>query len=414
MNDNGYHDRFTRIPDIIHIERLEKETQRLLVLGVIVGIILHIALAAYFTFIKVDIKVVKPPTMELFVRQPRMTKPYELKKERLEKRIISKRAVTRTITPSVDIRMKPIPEQLMGTVSVFQVGTELSFDPGGYTFTLPTDVSFDIKPLRRPDNLISMKEELITIDDLDTGKYKALVIQDPEDKQNIRGFVYIGVLWGTYVRPPFKRVIIHLTDAINKYTKITAKVDTNLFLDSRDLIKTPFVFVTVDEKSELTEVEAKTFGDYLRRGGFAVFDNAQPSTEFSISEACLRWMLGQALGSDAKFMPIPNDHPIYHCFFDFDEGPPLGAEFLKGGYRDEKLDKIYDSEVEFFLEGIWIKGRLVAIYSNKGYGLFWEDDQEDPSNESRLRMGVNMVVFALIQEGGIAQKMISLYTDTQR
>ena len=413
MNDNGYRDRFTLITENIHIERLEHETQRLLALGVFVGIVFHIAVGTYFVFRTADVKIVKPPTIEFVVRQPRMTRPYELKKKRLKQRTITKRAMTRTATPSVDVRVKTMPEVLMGRISAFEVGTGINMDPGGYSFTFPTDISYDIKPLRRPDNLISMKEELITIDDLDTGRYKALVIQDPKDKRNIKGFVYIGALWGTYIEPPFKRSIIHLTDAINKYTMITAKVDDNLFLDSRDLMKTPFVYVTVDEKSELTEVEAKNFGAYLRRGGFAVFDNAQPAEDFSISESCLRWMLGQALGSDARFMPIPKDHPVYHCFFDFDEGPPLGGEFQGWDSRSKEMYKTTNNEVEYFLEGIWIKGRLVAIYSNKGYGIFWEDDQENESNEPRLKMGVNMVVFALIQEGGIAQRLMAQYTETQ-
>ena len=52
-----------------------------------------------------------------------------------------------------------------------------------------------------------------------------------------------------------------------------------------------------------------------------------------------------------------------------------------------------------FLEGVWLDGRLVAVYSNKGYALKWKDLA---NNRPQLKMGVNMVVFALEQSGGIA------------
>ena len=41
------------------------------------------------------------------------------------------------------------------------------------------------------------------------------------------------------------------------------------------------------------------------------------------------------------------------------------------------------------------------MYSDKGYGAFWERETE---NEAHLRMGVNLVVFALTQAGSIVQQ----------
>ena len=62
----------------------------------------------------------------------------------------------------------------------------------------------------------------------------------------------------------------------------------------------------------------------------------------------------------------------------------------------------------YFLEGIWLDNRLVAVYSGKGYALKWKDFT---NNEPQLKMGVNMVVFALIQEGGIAARASERFTD---
>ena len=163
--------------------------------------------------------------------------------------------------------------------------------------------------------------------DLDTGQFKAMVIQDPNNKQSIKGFVYIATAWGAQLRPPdnLKRSVINLVEAVNRYTNINAKTDTHLFLDSRKIFETPFVYITTDQAFELTEIERKAFGTYLKNGGFAVIDNGTPQYEFGAAEASLRQSLRDALGNDAKFQPVPNDHPLYHCFFDFD-GPPQGAE----------------------------------------------------------------------------------------
>jgi hypothetical protein len=117
-------------------------------------------------------------------------------------------------------------------------------------------------------------------------------------------------------------------------------------------------------------------------------------------------MLELSLGSDAKFLPIPNDHPLYHCFFDFDKAP-------RGSELDETIDegKLRAGwEPVFYLEGIWIKNRLVAIYSDKGYSISWERDYD---NDAQLKMGVNMIVFALTQKGGMAEKLMEQYTEKQ-
>jgi len=60
-----------------------------------------------------------------------------------------------------------------------------------------------------------------------------------------------------------------------------------------------------------------------------------------------------------------------------------------------------------YLEGIWLDNRLVAIYSDKGYAHKWKDLT---NNEPQLKIGVNMVVFALIQEGSIAQQKMDFFS----
>jgi len=262
-----------------------------------------------------------------------------------------------------------------------------------------------------------MKEEMISLEDLDTGQYRAMVIQDPNNKQSIKGFVYISTAWGAQLKPPdkLKRSVINLVEAVNRYTNINAKVDTHLYLDSRKIFETPFVYVTADKAFELTDIERKNFGDYLRKGGFAVIDNGTPEYEFGQAEASLRQMLKDSLGADAQFLPIPNEHPMYHCFFDFDDGPPQGAEIqmvqtTTTGAQGETARNSSMAKAVHYLEGIWLDERLVAVYSDKGYAIKWK---ELSNNEPQLKMGVNLVVFALTQAGGIAQQKMDFFSAVQ-
>jgi len=255
--------------------------------------------------------------------------------------------------------------------------------------------------LKEPERRIDMQAEFLDLDAIDTGKYRGMVIQDPADKRNIQGFVYLGLAWGSILKPSRQRSIAQLVRAINQYTRIEAQVIDQMFIDSQDLFKAPFVYITTRSAFELTEHEIDNLGQYLRNGGFLVADNDRPELEYGPAEASLRDMFKQALGRDARFVPIPNEHPLYHVFFDFDDGPPPGGEELAGGH--------FRSSV-YYLEGIFLGDRLVAVYSDQGYGAFWERESE---NEPHLKLGVNMVVFALTQKGSIAQQQIDFYNEVR-
>ena len=85
--------RFRGASDVIDMEKLEKETQKLLFLGLVVAVSFHAALGSYFMFKKTEVRVVRPPTMELVIRRPRMTKPFEFKKQRVKQREYKKKEI---------------------------------------------------------------------------------------------------------------------------------------------------------------------------------------------------------------------------------------------------------------------------------------------------------------------------------
>jgi hypothetical protein len=53
------------------------------------------------------------------------------------------------------------------------------------------------------------------------------------------------------------------------------------------------------------------------------------------------------------------------------------------------------------LEGIWIDNRLAVVYSNNGYSHTWN---EMTNNDSQLKFGVNLVVYAVTQANGIGYR----------
>ena len=406
--------RFSGPSDAIDIEKLERETQKLLFLGLLVAVAFNAAIASYYMFRKTTVKVTKPLTMELIIRRPRMKKAFEFKKKRVAKRIYQKKEIQQR-QPTAEIQTRQISNMnLIGSVETYDFDTDTKIDTEAQIF-IADGFDFEITATRSPDRQISMKEEMISINDLDTGQYKAMIIQDPSNKQDIKGFIYISTAWGSQLKPPdeLKRAVINLVEAVNRYTNINAKVDAHLFLDSRKLFETPFVYITADRAFELNEIERTNLGQYLRNGGFVVADNGEPKAELGQAEASLRQMFRDSLGADAKFLPIDNRHPLYHSFFDFDYGPPQGSELGFVQTTDDQnpgtvmaKNRKYSKTV-LYLEGIWIGNRLVAIYSDKGYAHKWKDLQ---NNEPQLKMGVNMVVFALTQRGSIAQQKMELFS----
>ena len=71
------------------------------------------------------------------------------------------------------------------------------------------------------------------------------------------------------------------------------------------------------------------------------------------------------------------------------------------------------------LWGVWLGERLVAVYSDKGYGHLWRDgvtlskyrdfassDGSRYNFNTQLKLGVNLMVYGLIQRGGITKQVV--------
>ena len=374
--------------------------------GAVAFVLLMLPLG-YLALRDVEKKAPKPPVMHLVVRKPRMTKPFEFQKRKMPKRQMTREV--RAAKPQIAHRPQIRRPDLVGKIQTFQFGVDTGADLG-LEVVQPDIKRVAIESPKEPSKRISMQEEFLDLEALDIGRYKGLVIQDPADKQNITGFVYLALAWGNDLKPSTQRAIHELVEAINSFTDIRAEVDDHLLLDSRKIFRAPFVYITAEQAFEPTEREVANLGEYLRQGGFAFVEAMkEPRTrfgsvaiEYTPSEASLRELLKSSLGRDARFRVLPKDHPLYHCFYDFDDGPPPQRT-----HDIVQFARDYSTERPF-LEGIYLGDRLVVVFSNKEYGRAWEKEFR---NEPQLQIGVNLVVFSMTQKGSIAQQQIDFYTE---
>ncbi len=398
---------------------------------------LALALGMHLSFLafspgREEVKAVKPLTTKFLKREPRLVKPLELKKRPMPKPRPMRRKV---VTVKAKISRRDV---FQSTAQPLKVLDSLAKPKGGVVRA----VSFEPAQLegyygsaivegdKEPEDKVDMALEMLDITSLDTGRYRAMIIRDPRDKKKIRGYFHFVIIYSETLRDinwheTHARLVFGLrriVKALNEYSMIKADVIGTYDFDSAELFKTPWVYVASVTSFQLDDSELMNLGKYMVAGGFLFADTCHNmnETRSAFAEESLRKMIIQALetqslleGRDWAFEKIPKDHPLYHCFFDFNDGPPMGADWKRT--HNNILGGPYP-----FLEGVTVDGRMYAILSRKGMGHAWSDwgldgagarqghsdyAQFDPTRS--LQFGVNVVIFALTQEGSITQQVMN-------
>jgi hypothetical protein len=132
----------------------------------------------------------------------------------------------------------------------------------------------------------------------------------------------------------------------------------------------PYLYMTGHGNVRFSPAERAALRAYLLAGGFLHADD-----NYGLDEP------------DAELTEIPADHPVFHSVYSFPEGLPKIHEH--DGGRPQAL-------------GIFHGGRLVVFYSfESDLGDGWEDEDVHGDlpgvREEAIRMGVNLLVFALGQ-----------------
>ncbi len=173
---------------------------------------------------------------------------------------------------------------------------------------------------------------------------------------------------------------VNLLNFIAQNTNIkTNPVYEFVDLTSGNIFDCPFLFMTGHGNIVFSDSDAKKLRNYLENGGFLYVDD-----DYALDNAFRREIKKVFLDKDLQELPF--NFGLYHCMFDFPNGPP-------------KIHEHDGKPAQGF--GIFYNGRLCVYYtyeSNPSDG--WADPEvhKDPpeKREEALRFGTNIVVWALM------------------
>ena len=378
--------RGNRISEIIDFKRLEHESRKFLYLGFFFAILFHAVVGLFITYERITVKTAEQRIIKLRLIELPMTDPYFIKKplqrkiyQRYRKKTVARLPETSKKESAKSSFNVEMPED--------RYEVEIDEDSGKYALSvsevLADSLLTEDETSRLPKDIIPLKNKILN----DIGRYKAEIIIDPHNKKAIQGYTHIAIGWGEQLTPPdtLRASIRNLVRVINEHTNIHATRDKRVRLDSPELHQYPFIYITSDKSFTLTESEANSLGGFMRGGGFAIFDNGVPEFETGHIWRSFQKAIMDAGGPENYFWirPISQSDQLYHCFFDFDNGAPPGTI---------PISHLPDNVPDVLL-GIYLKRKLVGIYCPQGYGRSWGDQK----NAAQLRMGVNLVVYALSQ-----------------
>lgn len=183
-----------------------------------------------------------------------------------------------------------------------------------------------------------------------------------------------------------ERAPSNLLNALIEYT--TLRVDTTervIALADPAMLDAPFCYLAGRRLLQFNHAERQNFTTYVQNGGFVFVDDCNHDIDGLFARS-FEEQMAALFGPDA-LARIPNDHPLYSSFFEFD-GPPRTAQELNGWG---------DDLVHEYLKAIVINGRIAVLYSNKDYGCEWDYDFRNKRFmvNDNTRFGVNIVVYAM-------------------
>jgi hypothetical protein len=188
--------------------------------------------------------------------------------------------------------------------------------------------------------------------------------------------------WDVDIRMPS-----NVLNSLVEYT--TLRVDTNermVALSDPKMLQAPFCYLAGHKLVQFTPAERRNFEQYVRGGGFVFVDDCNHDVDGLFAKS-FEAEMARIFGLHA-LKKIPNKHPLYSCFFKFEDGPPTTSMELNGWG---------DDLVHEYLKAIEINGRIRVLYSNKDYGCEWDYDFRNKRflAVDNTRFAVNIIQYAL-------------------
>jgi hypothetical protein len=175
--------------------------------------------------------------------------------------------------------------------------------------------------------------------------------------------------------------IPNLLNFIKKNTSIAINLEEKkIRLTDSDLYYYPFLYITGHGNIRFSEDEVGILRKYLKKGGFLHADD-----NYGMDKSFRREM--KRVFPEKDWVELSYDHEIFHTFYEFPNGLP-------------KIHEHDGQPAQAF--GLFEGERLIVLYTYESdLGDGWEDIvvHKDPQylHESALKMGVNIIWFALTQ-----------------
>ena len=158
-------------------------------------------------------------------------------------------------------------------------------------------------------------------------------------------------------------------------------------VDSKELFKYPFVYMSEPGFLNLLPADVKNLRDYLDRGGFLLMDDFR-GNEFDNSQFENMHEQIKKVFPDREMAPVPSTHPIFHSFYDIEPKNMLPPYRMSNSGEPQFLG-ISDA-----------KGNLqVMIDFNNDISEYWQalDVGQCSLHDAGLavELGVNYAVYAM-------------------
>ncbi|MFT5086651.1 MAG: hypothetical protein ACI906_000237 [Candidatus Latescibacterota bacterium] len=292
--------------------------------------------------------------------------------------------------------------------------TPMAFSPSFLFWPLATSLALlSCTPLVVPPQTPAEEQDAYERD-----RYQVKIVFDPAQPQTITGFLRLArVSSGTMgsasavLAGGSPRDLDIIIDSIDDLTAIEAEFGKDLLFSDPALLELPIIVPQIIPD----EIELEQLVAYLMAGGFVL--DIELGLE-SYREGLERY--GELVwGRDARVEHLPDDHPLYSAYFNLPGGiPAINMAPLPGRSATNAIQPIKGLYINDRLAGISFpplgqprtsSGALTGTTDSFTEITELSDEviiaRKDRRNDPRIRqMLVNIVVFALTQEGSIAAR----------
>ena len=316
--------RFASPTSALDLDGLLRRARKALWVALGLALAAHLAVVCGNPFQQTLEKTPRPLTTRFIKREPRLTKPLELRKIPQPKRQLLRRQVRLAAARMDQVQATATFDTrgLLGQTTT--TSTSLAQEMQVASLNLePALISQTIQGTRQPANKIDMGLEMLDVNSMDTGRYRAMVVQDPSNPQALKGFLKIARVYtelkhqgqhADLAQEDDNDSMLQLIHALRRYTDLKVDFMSHMSIADDRLLEPPII---VPRGAGLrTDPEMEQISRYVMEGGF-VFGH--------VPNEALEKFGGLVKGRDFFRERIPNDHPLYNCCLLYTSPSPRDA-----------------------------------------------------------------------------------------